>query len=146
GFAKQLSVQAGPQGEMNPAISEGLAEFIRGDCNGGKSRGRLGLVKPETFRQFGGDEVSQRDVVDDHQQLDVVAGGVGTGSHRYVVRYDGGFGFHVDAELLAGYADVVAGPQEVVGAALVDERVVPETVRHLGAPGFAHQLDMVHIG
>ena len=38
------------------------------------------------------------------------------------------------------------GANESVGAALVDQRIGPETRRHLGAARLAHQLDMVHIG
>ena len=126
---------------MKLAFGKGFAEFVRGNRDRGEGGRGFRLVKAEAFRQFGRYQVSQRDVVDEHQQLYVLPGILRPGPHRHVIRYDGGFRFHVDAEVLAGDLDVVARPEKIIGAALVHERVVPETVRHPGSPCFAHEFD-----
>ena len=38
------------------------------------------------------------------------------------------------------------GAEQIVRAALVDERIGPERRRHLRAARLAHQLDVIHVG
>jgi len=54
--------------------------------------------------------------------------------------------FEVDAPFLVRERRVLGRAQEIVRAALVDQRIGPEACRHLGAAGLADQLDVVDVG
>jgi hypothetical protein len=68
------------------------------------------------------------------------------GAHAHVAGDHGDLGLKVDAEVLAGHDHVVAGPDEVVAAALVHQRVAVKTFGHFGVARLAHQLHMVDEG
>ena len=122
-----------------------VAELVRRHRDR-RERGRgLRLVEAETLGELGGNQVAQRPVVREHQQLDVLARLVGTRAHRHVVGDHRDLALEVDAELLARHHDVLAGAEKIVRASLVDERIGPETRRHLRAARLAHQLDVIHV-
>ena len=54
-------------------------------------------------------------------------------AHRHVVGDHRDLAFEVDAELLARHGDILVGPEKIVRAALVDERIGPE-VAGISAP------------
>jgi hypothetical protein len=71
---------------------------------------------------------------------------VRAGQHRHVVGDDGHLGFEIDAVVLARHGHVVHGAEQVVGAALVDERIGPEARRHGRVARLAHEFDVVDVG
>ena len=78
--------------------------------------------------------------------MNVVEGVFGGDAHWYVIGDHDDLGFKVDAPGLIGHRDVVARADKRIGAALVHERVGPESRGHLSTAGFAHQFDVIHVG
>src|SRR3546814_13909821 len=66
--------------------------------------------------------------------------------HWPIVRDDRDLGFKVDAMFFADGDDVAARIEEAVAAALIHQRVGPETRRHFSAPRLAYQRDMIDVG
>ena len=103
------------------------------------------MIKTEALRQLGRNEVAQRPVVDQHDELDARARRIARRTHRHIVGNDGDFTFKVDAEFFRRHRHVVTWTEEIVRAALVDERIGPEARRHLSATRLAHELYMIHV-
>src|SRR3546814_19823112 len=66
--------------------------------------------------------------------------------HWPIVRDDRDLGFKVDAMFFADGDDVAARIEEAVAAALIHQRVGPETRRHFSATRMAYQRDMIDVG
>src|SRR3546814_6724510 len=66
--------------------------------------------------------------------------------HWPIVRDDRDRGFKVDAMFFADGDDVAARIEEAVAAALIHQRVGPETRRHFSATRLAYQRDMIDVG
>ena len=58
---------------------------------------------------------------------------------------DRNLGLEIDAVRLVRGRDRIARAEEAIGAALVDQRIGPEGLRHFRAPGFPDEFDMIHI-
>ena len=113
-----------------------------------RERGRrLRLVEAEALRELGRNQVAQRPVVDEHQQPDVPAAParrvvpIGTSS---VITATSPSKSMPNSSLATGTSS--RGAEQVVGAALVHQRIGPEARRHLRAARLAHELDMVDVG
>ena len=145
GFAKRLTVQERQQGQVHFRTPPGIAEFVRRNGDRRKGARRLGLKKSETLGEFAGNQLSQRDVVNDHDQLDMAGRVLRADAHRHIARYDGDFGFEINSPVLARRKDRLMRTDERIGTALVHQRVRPETLRHFGATRLAHEFDMIDV-
>ena len=74
-------------------------------------------------------------------------GGVGRrGTHGHVVGDHRDLGLEIDAPGFVGERHVVARAEQIVRAALVDQRIGPERGRHFRATRLAHQLHVIDVG
>uniref|UniRef100_A0A0N4YZX5 Secreted protein n=1 Tax=Parastrongyloides trichosuri TaxID=131310 RepID=A0A0N4YZX5_PARTI len=145
-LAKVSAVQLHQQGAGQLAVLPAIAQRIRRDEDRRQGAGRLGLEEAEALGQLARNQVAQRDIVDQADQTDRRQSLVAGRALGHVAGDDDDLGFQVAAPGLVLQRDGVAGAEEVVGAALIHQRVGPEGRRHLGVAGFAHQFDVVHIG
>jgi PAS domain S-box-containing protein len=136
--ADGAAVPGALQREVQAPCVPCFAEFVEGDRDGAKRRGGLALEEAEALGQLVGDEVAQRHVVGDHDEADAVQRLVGRGGHRHVAGDHRDLGFEVEAVVLARHGDVVGGPEEIVAAALVHERLRVVVGRHFGIAREAH--------
>ncbi len=67
-------------------------------------------------------------------------------AHRHVAQDHDDLAFEVDPPRLVRHRHRIAGAEEAIGSALVDQRVGPERRRHFGAARLPHQFDVVHVG
>ncbi|MNK74606.1 hypothetical protein D3C87_941250 [compost metagenome] len=146
GLAELCAVQLDQKLARQLAVLPAIPEFIRRDEDGRQGAGGLGLDEAEALGQFAGDQVAERDVVDQADQTDRSQGLVARGAQRHVAGDDHDLGLQVAAPGLVLQRDGVARTHELVGAALIHQRIGPEGRGHLGAARFAHQFDVVHIG
>ncbi|MNV39249.1 hypothetical protein D3C71_1308220 [compost metagenome] len=146
GRAEPGPVDVGHQRQVHLAVLPGLAQLIRGDEHRRQRRARLGLQEAEALGQFAGDQIAQRHVVDQADQLDV-AGGLFRGHrHRDVVGDHHQLGFQIDAVFLADHLDRITRAVEAGAGGLVHQRVGVKALRHLGAAGAAHARHVRQVG
>ena len=107
---------------------------------------RLALEEAEALGELVRDQAAQRDVVEQHHELDVGERRRRRDAHRHVVGDHRDLGLEVDAVGLVGDLDRVARPEKAVRGALVHQRIVEQLCRQLGAARPAHQRDVVQIG
>ena len=139
-------VHGGVQGQVDLAAVPGRAQFVRRDCHRRKRGMGLGLIKSELFGQFRRDQVPERYVVDDGDQLDMRlrlfrgdAGGHIVGKHCDL-------GLEVYTPILVFHRHVIAGTEEYIGGAHIHQRVGPEGGWQLRPTRLAHQFHMGNIG
>ena len=131
-LAKWLVVEEGQQRQVQLAVAPGIAQLVRRDCNRRKSAGGLRLEEAESFCEFAGNQVPQRHVVDEHDELYVPERVLGANAHRHVIRDDGYFGLEVDAPVFVRSKNRLARTDERIRATLVHEGIRPEALGHLG--------------
>jgi len=144
--AEPVAVDVRGQRQVDLVVAPGIAEFVRGDEHRRQGRARLGLQEAEALGQFVGDQVAQRDVVDQADQLDVARGLRRRDRHRHVVGDHHHLGLEVDAVVLADHQHVVARAEEAGADRLVHQRIDIEGLRHLGPARPAHALDVRQVG
>ena len=147
GWPKSCAVDAADERQVHLAVAPGLAELVGRHRHRRERRGGLGLIEAEALGELAGNQVAQRPVVDQHDQLDVrrrrrpASVPIGTSSVITATSASRSMPQAVVAE-----RHVVARAEQVVGAALVHQRIGPERRRHLRAARLAHQLDVVDVG
>jgi hypothetical protein len=128
------------------AVAPGGAEFVGRHRHRREGRGRLGLQETETLGQFGGNQVAQADIVDQHQQADLLRALLGRCRQRHVAGDHRHLGLEIDAPGFVTGQYRIAGSGEAVRTALVHQRIGPELGRQLGAARLAHQFDVIDVG
>ena len=104
------------------------------------------MEKTEALAQFGGDKSTQGDVIDQHDQQNLLGRLRGGRGHGDVVDDHRDLALKVNAPVFAGQGDVFTRPQEAVRAALIHQRIAPEARRQRRAARAAHQFNVIDIG
>ena len=134
-------------GRLTLPPSQAGAQFIRRDGNRRKRGRRLGLEEPETLAEFGRDETAQGHVVNQHDQPD--------GRPRLSPRpppWERSSTITAISpsmsmpQCLIRHADRFARGKKGIGAALIHQRIGPETVRHVGTASLADEFNMIDVG
>ena len=146
GQPKGLPFTAQESGSESLAPSQAPPSSSGVTATGEKADDGLRLEEAEALAELVRDEVAQRHVVDDHHEPDRRRGLLSRRRHGDVAKDHRDLALEVDAPGFGRHRDRFARPEERVGAALVHQRIGPERRRHLGAPGPADELDVVHIG
>ena len=129
GLAEQIAVHPGAHRTVRTPAVPGLAQFVRRDRDRRERGGRLGMEEAEAFGEVGGHQRAQAHVVQQYQQPYRGCRSLLVRAHRHVAGDDAQLHLEVDAVLLAVNRDVVAGPEQRIGAALVHERLALEVGR-----------------
>ena len=108
--------------------------------------GRLGLDETEALGEFGGDQVAQRYIVDQPDQADLAQRIRCRNALRHIAGDHADLGLHVAAPSLIGEHDRLARAAQVVAAALIHQRIVPEAFGQLCPARLAHQLNVIDVG
>ena len=146
GAAKRLAIEIDTQGAMQFHAVPTLAQPIGRYEHWRKGAGRFGLEKAETLGEFARDQGAQRDIVGQSNKPDRLSG---FGQRRAlwdIAHHDNDFGFHIATPVFIGQRYGVACAEKAIRSALIHQRVMPETIRHLGIARLTDQRDMVHIG
>ena len=143
---QHLIVDTDPHRQRKLAAIPHRAEFIRRHCQRGEGSGGLALHEAKALGQFLRNQIAQADIVDQGQQQDLVCGFVALNAHGGVIQDHCHFGLQIDTPVLGLAADVILRADEVVGVALVHQRVFAHFGGHLGAACLAHQFHMRQIG
>ena len=125
--------------DVRLAAAPRVAELVRRDGERAERGGRLALEEPEALRELGRDQAAQRAVVREHDEADVVLRVRRGGAERGVTEHDADLGLEVEAPRRIAELDRVARPEQVTGAALIDERIGLERLRRLGTARLADQ-------
>ncbi len=124
-----------------------LAELVGRDRDRREGGRGLGLVEAEALGELAGNQVAQRPVVDQREQLDVrrrpAAASVPIGTSSVITAISASRSM---PQASSRERHVVARAEQVVRAALVDQRIGPERRRHFGAARLAHQLHVIDVG
>src|SRR5690554_1085103 len=67
GVAEKLAIIISLQRQIHPPVLPVLAKFVGRDGKGRKHRGGLGLEEPKVLGKLGGDEISERIIIENHQ-------------------------------------------------------------------------------
>ena len=146
GTAERLAVEIDFHHAVENASPPGIAKFVRCHRHRRKGRRRFRLEKAEPLAELGRNQIAKRYVVDQHHQLDIRRRIPFRHAHRHVAGDHCHLGLHVDSPGLVGNWYRRAWRQEIIGTALIHQRVGPEAVGHLGATGLAHQRHVIDIG
>jgi hypothetical protein len=145
GVADLPAIPVALDGQVQPAALPRGAHLVRRDRQRSERGRGLALQEAEALGQFGGYEIAQAPVVDQHQQAHALQRAVGRGADGHVAGDDGHFRLEVDAPLGAGERRIVLRAQEVVAAALVHQRVFVEARRHFRVARPADEFDVVQV-
>ncbi len=145
-LAEKLAVDIAQQRPVHLVCAPAPAELVGRDRYRRKGGGRLGLKKAEPLLQLARDKPAQRHVIDEHEQFHVIPSLRGGRTHLDVVDDGGDLSLEIEPPLRASHHDVVGGSQHVIRSALVDQRITPEALRHLGAPGATDELHVIDVG
>lgn len=146
GRAQAPAVERGHQRQVQLAAAPVRAQLIGRGQHRGQGRGRLGLQEAEALGDLGRDQVAQRDIVGQADQAHRAERSFCAAAQRHVTGDHHHFGLQVDAKGLVGGFDGVVRAQEVVGPALVHQRVAAQFIGRVGAARAPHQLHMVQVG
>src|SRR5262245_56256229 len=97
GIAEALPVEFAQKRQVDAPVLPGLVQLVRCYSEWRECRGGLGLEKTETLGELAGDEVTQRDVVDEDEEAYVAACFPGPNAQRNLTRDDGDFALEVHA-------------------------------------------------
>ena len=134
------AVPAHSNRQADAAVLPGGAKLIGRHGHGAEARGRF-RMDPAEARLLLGDRVrAQARVVREHHELHVLERVGGRRAHRHAIDDDGDLGFEVDAVRLRRQRHVLLGPEEVVRAALVHQRLRARLVDDGLPEGALHEL------
>ena len=142
-IADQRAVVGGAQAQVNAAVAPAFAELVGSDGERRERGGRLGVEEAKALGQLGGDEISQRHVVAQTEELDVPLGPGGAGPDGNIVENGADLGFEVEPPRGIAEHDIFRGREQRARAALIDERIGAQGFRRLGAARLANQDDVV---
>ncbi len=145
GPPERLAVEIDRQHPVEPPARPGRAQFIGRGENRREVAGRLRLDKAEALGQLVRDEIAQRDIVDQPDQTDVIERLGRRDALRHVAGDHADLCLHVAAPGLVSQLDWRTGGAQVVAAALVHQRIVPEALRQLRPARLADQFDVVDV-
>ena len=143
---ERLAVEINIKRADQLAILPAFTQRRRRHQHGRQGRSGLGLNEAEALGQFIGDQATQRNIVDQADQANGLQCFLAAGALAHVAGDDDDFGFEIEAPNGIMEGDGFAWAQELVAAALIHQRILPETFRQFGAACPADQFDMVHIG
>ncbi len=146
GSAEPGAVDVRHQRQMQLAVAPGIVQLVGGDEHRRQRRTRLGLHETKALGELGRNQVAQRDIVDQPDQLDVRCCLLGRSAHRHIVGDDHNLRFQVDAVVLADHLDGIARAIEAGAGGLVHQWVGVEAFRHFGIARAAHPLHMRQVG
>ena len=131
--AHLATIPSGLQGEVQTALVPGVAQFIQGDGHRTERCGRFALKEAKTFGQFVGDEIAQANVVGQHHQANAIECVLRCDAHGHIASDDCNFCFEVNAEFFITAQHRIAGPDEIIAATLVHQRVGVKALGHFRA-------------
>ena len=146
GLAERRAIVFHQQGQVQLAAVPGLAQLVRRHGDRRKGARRFGLEETETLGQLTRDQPAQRDIIDQHDEADGFGRLLDRTTGRRVPGDDGDLAFHVTAPGRVTQRDIGARREKGVGAALIHQRIGPESGRHFGIAGLADQFDVIDIG
>ena len=144
--AHHFAVHAAVERQVQAMVPPCVAQLSRGHRHRRIRIGRLAVHEAEALGELVGDEIAQRHIVDQHQQLDMSAGGRCRHAHGYIVGDDRYLGLEIHTPGLVTGEDRIPGANRAVRAALIHEGIGKHLRRHVRAPGPAHPLQMTEVG
>ena len=145
-LSERRAVDVAQQRQRNLGAVEGMAELVgahRDRREGGRG---FGVEEAEAFGELGGNEIAQRDVVDQHDEPDGARRLLAATGHRHIAEDHGDLRLEIDAVGLVDDFDRVRRPEERVRAALIHQRIGPERRRHFRAARLADEFHVVDVG
>ena len=99
--------------QVHLAVVPCVAQFVGRDGNRRKTRRGLALQKTEAFAEFGGDQVAQTHVVDEHQQANVGRRGRRSHAGGYIADDNGDLGLEIDTPGFVREHDVILWTEQL---------------------------------
>ena len=146
GTSKWLAIEVDTERAKHFASTPALSKRVRRDEDRRKGARRFRLEEAKALGQFAWNKVTQGHVVCETDEPNSGQCLVAICALNHVAGHDHNLGLHVTAPALVGERDRVAGAEETIRPALVNERIMPEAVGHFCRACLTYQRDMVHIG